>query len=258
MCDEQKELNDIDCGGLIPIPTHQIPIKKRDPTAVDQCNSSIHPIERRPIKNWKTGMNNWKCNHSGSRNGKKRYSCNNIVDDEKGLRLGLGNCLKCRTYQVNERMRNWDTRMVCGARRADRERLKRGKFTDIDWGRFITKDHMREVYKVCRKRCWWCGIRVREFDRNHSEGLTVDRLTNRPHYQKECAIACLACNRMSWRKKFDNIPWWAREQPGISPELVFQDWWDRYHQFQNVLTNILLNPELHKPNYTGKRSPSFV
>ena len=250
-----------DCHGLIPISPHQIPFKNQDRNAPVQCNSSsIHPIDRTPIKNWKPGMRKWKCNHSGTRNGVKRYSCHNIVDDEKALRLGIGSCLRCRQYFLKGRKKNWDTIMVNGARRADKIRLKKGKFTAIDWSLFITKNHMREVYKACRKKCWWCGIKVREFERDHAEGLTVDRLTDGPHYQTDCAIACLKCNRISWRKKFDNIPWWARQEPGESPQLVFKKWWAQYNQYKMVLGSILNPPKLHPPNYRNfqPRCSSFV
>ena len=255
------KLKDVDCRGLIVTNPHQIPIKNDDPDAAAQCHSSVHPLDRTPIKNWKPGMRVWKCNHYGTRNGKKRYSCPHIVNDENALRLGLGKCLKCRKNQLNERKRNWHRRMVNGARRADKKKLETGKFSEIDWTRFITKEHMKQVYKICRKRCWWCGIIVREFERKHAEGLTVDRLTSGPHYLKQCTIACLSCNRISWRKKFNNIPWWAREEPTQRPELVFLDWWNRYQNFQTVLAQIL-EPTNLSPNCTryipNGRYPSLV
>lgn len=241
MSREGKKANGEDCAGLISNLPLQISIKKGDQPAAVQCNlpkKSVHPPDRTPIKNWHPPLPLWKCNWCGTRNGKKRYTCNNFVTDEKGLRVGIGKCVRCRQYYIRDKKKHWQNRMVVCARISDRKRLRQGKFTTIDWDRFITKDHMQQVYDACRKRCWWCGIWVRKFDRKHQEGLTVDRLTNGPHYLRECAIACFRCNRQSWRKGFEHKPWWARESLAESPEFVFGQWLNTYHAYRDVLAGI--------------------
>ena len=192
----EGEINSENCGGFIAIKPLQTASEKRDQTAAVSVN-------RQPIIDWQPPMALWYCGNFGKRNGKRRYCCHK-VDDAYGLKNASSRCLKCREYSKYSKHKNWAATMVKDARRADKVRLakpkERRKFDTVNWSRFITKEYVLKVYKLCRGLCWWCGIKLNKNKRNAPDGLTIERLTDQPHYKNECVVSCFKCNCCSWRK----------------------------------------------------------
>ena len=192
----EGKINSLNCCGFIATKPLQIPSEKSDQTAAVSVN-------RQPIVDWHPPMKLWYCGNFGKRNGKKRYCCHK-VDDPYGLKNASSRCLKCRQYAYKTKRKCWASLMVKDARRADKLRTKkpkdRRKFETVNWDRFITKEYVLKVYKLCRGLCWWCGIKLNKDKRNAPDGLTIERLTDQPHYRNECVVSCFKCNCGSWRK----------------------------------------------------------
>lgn len=217
----EGEINNDRCGGFIAINPHQNPSKKREPTAAVSVN-------RQPIVDWHPPMAYWYCGNFGTRDGKRRY-CRHKVDDTYGIKNALSRCLKCRNYSKFSKHKNWAATTIRDARRSDKVRLakpeERRPFNNIDWDRFITKEYVLRMFKLCRGLCWWCGVKLNKDKRNAPDGLTIDRLTNNPHYINECVVSCFQCNCQSWRK--DNLESYFTGLPNPKS--------DKLHSFQKYL-----------------------
>ena len=222
--------NDIENGGgLIAINPHQILSEKTDPTAAVQVVSI-------PVKDWHPPIVLWKCGNFGTRAGKRRYCCH-YVEDEHGLKNALSRCLRCRKKDRRYKKKNWATQMVKDARSADKLRTKKPKdlrpFEEIDWDRFITKEYVEKMYKMCRGLCWWCGVKMNKEKRQSSTGLTIERLTNQPHYKNTCVVSCMKCNRTSWRMNELESFFTGPPSPTSDKLHSFQTYlksWERYQQ----------------------------
>jgi len=194
---KEGKINSDSCGGLIAINPLQIPSQKSEMTAAVS-------VKRKPTKNWHPPMVLWYCGNFGQKKGKPRQYCSHKVNDELGIKNVRSRCLMCRQFGRKSKQKHWDSLMIKDARNSDRKRLlwpeKKRPFNKIDWDRYITREYIRKVYKVCRGLCWWCGIYMNKEERKRTDGLTIERLTNQPHYINTCVVSCYTCNRKSWRK----------------------------------------------------------
>ena len=187
------------CRGFIAINPLQIASDNSKKTA------AVTPLfnVRKPIKDWHPPQRLWRCGNFGRKKGKARQYCPNVVDDEYGLKNASSRCLPCRTRARNCKEKHWGSCMVRDSRSADKCRLQlsdeKRKFVCIDWNRYITKEYLLSVYNMCKGMCWWCGVKMDTKNRRALNGLTVDRLNDRPHYIGSCTLACYSCNSKSWR-----------------------------------------------------------
>ena len=138
-----------------------------------------------------------------------------------------------------DRKKHWARKIINDSMCADRRKLDEGKYEEIDWTRYITREYLEKVVKALRGRCFWCNILLSKTQRHKANGLTVERLTSNPHYVNECTIACKRCNCMSWRKEL--VPWSQREGPVFPKEgklHCFQMYLKEWQKFQVLLTSI--------------------
>ena len=216
-----------DCDGFYAIIPLQTASQKEDQTVAVTVKS------RKPVKDWQPPMKLWYCGNFGQKKGKPRQYCSHQVNDDYGLRNASSRCLMCRERGRILKERHWASTMIRDARSGDKKRLAkpedRRPFTEIDWDRYITKAHVMKLYKISRGLCWWCGIHMNKRRRDTPNGLTIDRLTDQPHYINTCVLSCSRCNCTSWRKDRLTSYFMGRPSGTLDKLLVFQTyllWWE--------------------------------
>ena len=202
----EAAIKGIGCGGFITELLHQNPSVNSKLTAAVPLSFNVrNPIDvRKPIEDWHPVLPLWRCGNFGQKRGKPRQYCPNFVDDDYGLEHASSRCLPCRQRGRKNKIKNWPSLMVKDSRRADKCRLQlcdeKRKFVCIDWNKYITKEYLLSVYEMVKGKCWWCGVKMDTKNRRALNGLTVDRLDDRPHYIGSCTLACSSCNSTSWRE----------------------------------------------------------
>ena len=113
-------------------------------------------------------------------------------------------CRKCHEGNRTSIKRNWLSRMVIYSRDKDQRK-------DITWQpeEYLTKEWLGNLFNKVGATCYWCGAcHLDTYNRRGAKGLQVERLSNDlPHLKRNCVFACGDCNRRSWTKKWDKVPY---------------------------------------------------
>ena len=66
-------------------------------------------------------------------------------------------------------------------------------------------------------KCYFCNIPMNTSKRNKSDGMTIERLDEGPHWASRCVLSCGGCNRRSWRPGWCPFPWKTAKVLDLTP-----------------------------------------